>query len=70
MPSMEEVVLNFTTTTDVLALNGHYLGVVEAHNDVGGSNGSEIHFSKLYICFILVTCTSRSKNEMFGVINI
>ena len=41
--------LNFTTSTDVLRLNGHYLGVVEAQNDMGGSNGSEIYFSKLYV---------------------
>ena len=48
MSSMQEVVLNFTITTDVLALNRHYLGVIEAQNHMGGRNSSEIHFSKLY----------------------
>ena len=48
MLSMDEVMLNFTTTTDVLALNHHYLAVVEAQNHMGGRNSSEIHFSKLY----------------------
>ena len=43
---MDEVVLTFTTTTDTLALNHHYLGIVEAQNDMGGRNSSDIPFSK------------------------
>lgn len=48
MPSMEEVVLNFATTTDVLELNRQYLAVVEAQNHMGSRNSSQIHFSELY----------------------
>lgn len=48
LTSMDEVVLMFTTTTDTLALNNHYSGIIEAQNKMGGSNSSEIHFSKLY----------------------
>ena len=44
-PSVE-VVLNFTTTTDILLLNEHYLGIVEAQNEMGSRNGSGIYISK------------------------
>lgn len=43
-----EVVLTITTTTDTLALNRHYSGIIEAQNKMGGRNSSNIHFSKLY----------------------
>ena len=44
--SVKEVVLTFTTTTDILPLNEHYWGVIEAQNEMGSRNGSGIYISK------------------------
>ena len=44
--SAEEVVLNFTATADILPLNEHYLGIIEAQNEMGSRNGSGIYISK------------------------
>lgn len=44
--SIGEVVLNFTTTTDILPLNEHYLGIIEAQNEMGSRNGSGVYISK------------------------
>jgi len=41
-----KVVLTFTATTDILPLNEHYLGIIEAQNEMGSRNGSGIYISK------------------------